>query len=136
LARTARYRRAAFRGKFRQERPLLLLGCESDQDVTQHQMSTEDPGEPQPTAGQLFEDHRKARVVDIRSAILLRNVQAEEAELLHLIDEGIRVFVIVLHSRGNGDDFTIDELLDGFDDQPLFIRQVLHLLFSSFRPWL
>src|SRR5205085_2110762 len=66
---------------------------------------------------QLFEYHREGAVIHLCAAILLRYVQSEQAHLLHLGHERIRVLIAPLHGRGNGNDILIDELSHRVDDQ-------------------
>ena len=56
----------------------------------------------------------------------LRDVQAEQAQRLHRLDERVGIFVAMLHRRRHRDDLAIDELADRPRDQPLIVVQLKH----------
>ena len=79
-------------------------------------MSANHAGQAQPGAGKLLEDHGEGSKVDLSTAILLGHVQSKEADLLHLGDELVRIFVAVLQFGSYGNHFPLAKLADGVDD--------------------
>ncbi len=117
--------RFAFREP-RQETLLLIRRAVLRQHVAEHEMRAEDAGEAHPAARQLLEDDREGGVVDFAAAVLLGDIEAEEAERLHRLDERVRVLVAVFHAGGNRNDLAIDELADRPRNQLLFLVQLEH----------
>ena len=117
--------RFAFR-EARQEPLLLVFGAVLRQHVAQHEMRPENPGQAHPSARQLLEHDGEGGVVDVGAAVGFRNVDAEQAEPLHGLDEGVGVLVAVFHARGDRDHLAIDELADRPRDQALIVVQLEH----------
>src|SRR5262245_27704992 len=69
-----------------------------------------------PAARQLFDDHREGGVTQPQSAVLFGHVAAEQSLFLHLIDDLMRVLVLVFKLPGHGNDFAFDELANSGDD--------------------
>ncbi len=110
----------------RQETLLLIRGAVLRQHVAEHEVRAEDAREAHPPARQLLEDDGEGGVVDVAAAVLLGDVEAEQAQRLHRLDERVRVLVAVFHARGNRDHFAIDELADRPRDQLLLLVQLEH----------
>jgi len=109
-------------GEARQEVPLLLGRAVPDQHVAEDEVRSDDAGQGHPPARQLLEDERKGRVVDRIAAVLLRNIQSEEAELPHRLDKRMRVFAAALHLGGRRDHVALHELADHRDDELLLVH--------------
>ena len=84
-------------------------------------MGADDPGERHPAARQLLEDDGERRVVHRRAAVLLGDVEPEEPQLLHRLDEGVRVLAPMLHLGRDRRDVALDELADGLNDELLIV---------------
>ncbi len=84
------------------------------------------PGQAHPAASQLLGDQRVAGRADLRLAPRLRDGQAEDAQLLHLLDELLRVGVGVLELAHHRLDVAVDELAHQLDDRALFLGQLVH----------
>src|SRR5439155_25259135 len=69
-----------------------------------------------PAAGDLDLDQRVRRQVEAEAAVFLGDRHAEEPELLHLLDEGLRVPVLVLVLGGDGDHLPVDPVADRVDE--------------------
>ena len=73
----------------------IVVFCSSvpiaDQHVAQHQMRTDDPGEPEPSARKLREDPREGDVIDLGATEFLGDVEAEQADFRHLSGESVRI---------------------------------------------
>ena len=83
------------------------------------EVRVEHAGKAHPAARELHLDAGVRREVETEAAVLLRDRDAKEAELLHRLDERRRVLVGVLELRGDRHDLSLDELPDGRDDLPL-----------------
>src|SRR5215207_9888038 len=99
-------------------RPLLLRPVLPDHPGGD-EMRVEDAGEAHPAARELDLDAGVRGEVETEAAVVLRDRDAEEAELLHFLDERRGVLVGVLELRGDGHDVALDELPDRRDDLPL-----------------
>ena len=84
-------------------------------------MGVDDAGDRDPAARELLDDHRVRRQVQAHAAVLLGDRDAEEAELLHLLDDRLRVLVRGVVVLGLGDDLLVDELADHLDDGLLLV---------------
>ena len=61
------------------------------------------------------------------AAVLLGDHQAEDAHLLHALDDLGRVLVGVLELGGDRDDLLVDELADGLEDLVLVLGESVGL---------
>ena len=75
------------------------------------------------TAGQFLDAQRVRQQRLTEPAVLLRDHQAEQAHVFHLIDDGLRVGVRVLELLGRGNDLPVDELPHGGDDFALHLGE-------------
>src|ERR1700730_1451015 len=89
-------------------------------------MSAQDSGETHPAAGQLLEDDREGGVVDLVAPVLVGNVEPEQTDRLHRLDEPVRILVAVLHLRRDRYDLAIDEFPNCLCDESLILVQVNH----------
>jgi len=85
-------------------------------------MRVDDPGDRDPAARELLDDHRVGRQVQTHTPVLLRYGDAEQVELLHLRDDRVREAVLVVVMLGVRDDLLIGELVDHLADQLLLVR--------------
>ncbi len=90
-------------------------------------MGVDDAGDRDPAAGELLDDHRVGREVEPEAAVLLRDRDPEEAELLHLLDDRLRVGVLVVVVLGVRQDLLVGELPDHGDDLALVLGDVAAL---------
>ena len=84
-------------------------------------MRADDAGERHPAARQFLEDDGERRVVHRRAAVLLGDVQPEEPQLLHGLDERVGILAPVLHLGRDRHDVALDELADGLNDELLIV---------------
>ena len=108
-------------GHPRQEVLLLLVGAELHQQVGADEVGVDDPGDRDPAPRQLLHDHRVGGEVEPHPAVLLGDGHAEEPELLHLLDHGVREGVLVVVLLGHGEDLVVDELADHLGDGLLLV---------------
>ena len=74
-----------------------------------------------PPARELLHDHRVGRQVEAHPTVLLGDGDAEEPELLHLVDDRRRVLVRGVVVLGLREDLLVDELADHLDDRLLLV---------------
>ena len=74
-----------------------------------------------PAARELLDDHRVGRQVEAQAAVLLGDRDAEEAELLHLLDDRLGELVLVVVVLGVGEDLLVGELADHLGDRLLLV---------------
>ena len=94
--------------------------------VREHQVRVEDPGQAHPAAAELLDDHRVGRVVEAEPAVLGGDGGAEEAELLHPLDERVRILVRVLVFARDRDHVALDEAADGVEHLRAQLVAVVH----------
>src|SRR3954465_15535150 len=92
-------------------RPLLLGAVGGDQ-VGDHRVPADRAGEAHPAARELLGDPGEAGRADRAPAVLLGDEEAEEAELLHLLDEVLGVPVGVLELTDPRADLVVHEVGD------------------------
>ena len=108
-------------GHARQEVLLLLVGAELDQQVGADEVGVDDARDRDPPARELLDDHRVGRQVEAHPAVLLGNRDAEQPQLLHLIDHGLGELVLVVVLLGDRDDLVVDELAHHLGDRLLLV---------------
>ena len=108
-------------GHAREEPLLLLLAAELHQQVGADEVRVDDAGDRDPAAAELLDDHRVGGQVEPHPAVLLGDGHAEQAELLHLLDDRLGVLVRAVVVLGLGDDLLVDELADHLDDRLLLV---------------
>ncbi len=74
-----------------------------------------------PAARELLDDHRVGRQVEPHAAVLLGDRHAEQAELLHLLDDRLGEGVLVVVVLGVGQDLLVDELMHHLGDRLLLV---------------
>jgi len=82
---------------------------------------TEDAGQPHPAARQFLEDERERRRIDLAAAVGVGNIEPEQSERLHRLDQRMRVLVAVLHRRRDRHHVALHELADGLRDELLLV---------------
>ena len=112
-------------GHPRQVGVLLLVGAVRQQQLRHHRVPAHRPGQAHPAAGQLLGDPRVAGRADLGVSPRLGDGQAVDAELLHLLDELVRVGVGVLEVAHHGPDLAVDEVPDEPDHGPLVLVQLV-----------
>ncbi len=103
---------------------LLLLGAELHQQVGADEVGVDDPGDRDPAARELLDDHRVGRQVQPHPAVLLGDGGAEQAELLHLLDDRLRERVLVVVLLRVRQDLLVRELAHHLGDRLLLVRLV------------
>src|SRR5438046_98138 len=91
---------------------LLLPRAVRAEHVGEHEMRVEDAREAHPAAAELLDDHRVGGVVEAEAAVLERDGGAEEPELLHALDQRLRVLVGVLVAARDRHHLALDEAPD------------------------
>ena len=84
-------------------------------------MGVDDAGDRDPAARELLDDHRVGRQVEAHPAVLLGDGDAEQAELLHLLDDGLGELVLVVVLLGDREDLLVDELAHHLGDRLLLV---------------
>ena len=110
----------------RQEVLLLLVGAELHQQVGADEVGVDDTGDGDPAARQLLDDHRVGGQVQAHPAVVLGDRHAEQAELLHLLDDRLRELVLVVVFLRHGEDLVVDELAHHLGDRLLLVG-LLHV---------
>ncbi len=87
-------------------------------------MGVDDARHRDPPARELLDDHRVGREVEAHPAVLLGDGHAEQAELLHLLDHGVREGVLVVVLLRDGEDLLVDELAHHVGDRLLLVGLV------------
>ena len=82
------------------------------------------PGDRDPASAELLDDHRVGRQVEPHPPVLLGDRDAEQAELLHLLDDRLWELVLVVVVLGVGDDLLFGELAHHLGDRLLFVGEV------------
>jgi hypothetical protein len=90
-------------------------------------VGVDDARDGDPAAGELLDDHRVGRQVQAHPAVLLGDRDAEEAELLHLLDDRLGELVLVVELLGDRDDLVVDELAHHLGDRLLLVGLLLEL---------
>ena len=80
-----------------------------------------DAGDRDPAARELLDDHRVGRQVEPHPAVLLGDRDAEQAELLHLLDDRLGERVLVVVVLGVGEDLLVGELAHHLGDRLLLV---------------
>lgn len=109
------------RGQRRQVPELLIGRAVVPDDVADDEVRSEHARDAHPPAREFLEDRRVQRRREIRSAVLRGNVDAEQPQRLHALDERVRVLVPVFERRRGGDDLAVDEFGDGLDHEVAFV---------------
>ena len=91
------------------------------QQVAADEVRVDDAGDRDPAARELLDDHHVGRQVEPHAAVLLGDRDAEQAELLHLLDDRLGVLVLVVVVLGVGQDLLVGELADHRDDGLLLV---------------
>ena len=84
-------------------------------------MRVDDPGDRDPAAGELLDDHRVGREIEAHAAVLLGDRHAEQPQLLHLLDDRLGEGVLVVVVLGVRQDLLVGELVDHLGDRPLLV---------------
>ena len=87
-------------------------------------MGVHDAGDRDPAARELLDDHRVGGEVEPHPAVLLGDGDAEQPELLHLLDDGVGERVLVVVLLGDREDLVVDELPDHLGDGLLLVGLV------------
>ena len=103
---------------------LLILTTESV-DGVHHQsaLNRSERAHARIAALQLLHDQAVGHVIESCAAILFRQIGAEQPELCHLRNELFRKFSLYVAVADDGQDFFIDESVDGVTDGALFLRE-------------
>src|SRR5215207_3922497 len=94
-------------------------------------MSADRPGQAHPAARQLLGHPRETRRTHLDAAVIGGHEQPEEPELLHLLDELLRVGVGLLEVPHPRPDALVDELADQCHHLALVVVQTAHHASSS-----
>ena len=89
-------------------------------------MGSDNAGKSHPAAGQLFEDQCECGVVDSAAVKFLRDVEAEESQALHRLDQRVRILTPMLHAGGHGKDFAFHKIAHGPRDHLLLFGEFEH----------
>ena len=108
-------------GHPREELLLLLVGAELHQQVGADEVGVDDARDRDPAARELLDDHRVGREVEPHPAVLLGDRDAEQPELLHLLDHGVGELVLVVVLLGDREDLVVDELAHHLGDGLLLV---------------
>ena len=103
-------------GEARQETLLLFRRAVVSQDVGEDMVSAQRPGQRHVSLANLFEYHREGGVVQPHPAKLLGDVDAEQAQLLHLVDEIVGHGVVGVMFGGDRFDLLAYEIAHHADD--------------------
>jgi len=115
----------------RQEARLLLRAAELLHQDRHHQVRVEDPGERHPHRGDLHHDLGVGGGRKPEAAPLRVEHRAEQAHLLHLPDQLVRVDVVVLEAHHLRAHFLLEPALDGVEQRGFFCRiGVAHAVFQ------
>src|SRR5439155_7426405 len=76
----------------------------------------DDPGNAHPAPGDLLDDERVGQQRLAEAAVLLRDHEAEQAHLLHPVDDRLRELVLVLEICRVWEDLLVHEGMDGRED--------------------
>jgi len=101
---------------------LLLLGAELHQQVGADEVGVDHAGDADPAPGELLHDHRVGRQVETHPPVLLGDRDAEQPELLHLLDDRLGELVLVVVVLGVGDDLLFSELAHHLGDSRAVLR--------------
>lgn len=110
-------------GQSRQIGGLLLVRAELPDEVRDDGVAAHRSGQGHPAAGQLLRDEGEAAGGDVHAAVLGGGEQAEDAELLHLLDELFGIGVGVLQFLYGGLHLGVDEVGDDLDDRALLVAE-------------
>ena len=112
-----RERPAGLTGGHGGQQPLLLfLGAVLADHVGDDEVGVDHPGDAHPPAREFFHAQRIDQQRLPQPAVFGRDHQAEQAHLLHLIDDRLRVGVGVLEFLRDRDDLLVDEFPDRRND--------------------
>ena len=100
----------------REEALALLVVAIGADDPGDHQVGIEDAREAHPASAQLLDDPRVTAHRQAEPAELLGDRRTEEAEFLHAVGQGLRVFVAVFEVACDRHHFLLDEGADAGDD--------------------
>jgi hypothetical protein len=104
-------------GEAREEALPLLLGAVRGDDERHHRVAVQHAGERHPAATQLL-DHARVHAHGQREAAVRGgDERAEQAQLPHARDEGVRIAVGVIERLRHGDHLVRDEAAHGRDDR-------------------
>ena len=84
-------------------------------------MGVDDARDRDPAARELLDDHRVGRQVEPHPAVLLGDRHPEQAELLHLLDDRLGEYVLVVVVLGVRQDLLVDELVHHLGDRLLLV---------------
>ncbi len=87
-------------------------------------MGVDDPTDADPPPRELLDDHRVGRQVEPHPVEVLGDRDAEQPELLHLLDDRLRELVLVVVVLGVGDDLLVGELAHHLADRLLLVGPV------------
>ena len=139
LARDGRDIRAAARLRHRERTPnlarrhprqvvvLLLLGAVLHQHVRHDEVRVDDAADRHPAARDLLHHQGVGEQRLPEAAVLLRDHQPEDAHLLQLVHDRLRVLVRVLELVGHRDDLVVHEVVHCSEDVALVVGQTLGL---------
>ena len=74
-----------------------------------------------PAARELLDDHRVGRQIQAHAAVLLGDRDAEQAELLHLLDDRLGELVLVVEVLGVRQNLLVGELMHHLGDGLLLV---------------
>src|ERR1035441_4667207 len=112
-----RHRAPDLPGRHLREQPLtLLLGAELSDELGDDAVPAHRSGQAHPAARELGGDVDVAPGGDRSPAVFLRDGRPEDAELLHLVNELLRVLVGVLQLADDRAHLIVDKLADSRDD--------------------
>ena len=103
-------------GQARQELVPLLLGAVVGEHVGQDVVGAQRAGERHVAFADLLEDHGEGGVVQPHAAVLFRHVDAEQPQLLHLVDELVGDGVVGVVVGGGRLHLAADEVPHHADD--------------------
>jgi hypothetical protein len=84
-------------------------------------VGVDDAADRDPAARQLLDDHHVGGQVEAEPAVLLGDRDAEQPQLLELVDDRRGVLVRPVVVLGVRDDLLVDELADHLDDRLLLV---------------
>ena len=84
-------------------------------------MGVDHPGDADPAPRELLHDHRVGRQIETHAPVLLGHGDAEQPELLHLLDDRLRKLVLVVVVLSVRQDLLVSELVHHLADRLLLV---------------
>ena len=100
----------------------LLVGAEAFDGGSHDEVGVDEPAYRHPGVGKPLDDLGVGRDRQAEAAVLLRDGGAEQPHLLHLLDDILRVDVVMLERGDVGADVAVEESLDSVENQRLLLR--------------